>query len=583
MWQGTGEPCSNEAMFGRISTLTLLGLVIGGVVGALAVGFVEAVLWMNDLFHISRGSRETVSDQAWLTAMTIGVPTAGGLIVGLISMMLPEGRFHSPQEAIRTAQSLDATMPVKHGLLSTLAAAVSLGSGASVGQYGPLAHMGASIGSWIGRATRSSQSFGTITVACGAAAAISAAFHAPIAGLVFSREVILRHYSLRAFAPIAVSSTLAYVVAHIIFKRQPLFELEELVVASPYEYLAFIVIGIMGAMVATLFMRTIEFASARARELTWPGPAKTTLAGLALGIVALQVPDVLGIGQEALRLTMAGSIFTALDLAQILVAKLLITALCLGFGFAGGVFSPALLIGTLFGALIGTGAEWVVGGQLSPIAVYAVCGMVAVASPVIGAPLTAILIVFELTHNYDLATAAMVSVAFANLVGYRIYGRSFFDVQLQARGFDLSHGRGKIAAQQRTIRDLLNQAFTTSGADQSLVSVRDALIRDERSEAYIVDSSDNYVGTLTLHRLMELIATGTTLDQPAGSYAEPELLVLEPDASVWMAMSEMEGFVGESIPVLEEGRLVGVLFESTIVSAYLGILEEIRREENAAL
>lgn len=570
-------------MIGRISILTLLGLVIGGVVGVLAVGFVEAVLWTNDLFHISRGSRETISDQTWLTAMTIGVPTVGGLIVGLLGTLLPGGRFHSPQEAIRTAQSLDATMPVKHGLLSTLAAAVSLGSGASVGQYGPLAHMGASIGSWIGRATRRDQSLGTISIACGAAAAISAAFHAPIAGLVFSREVILRHYSLRAFAPIAVSSTLAYVVAHVIFKRQPLFELETLVVASPYEYLAFIAIGIMGAMVATLFMRAIELASATAQNLSWPVPAKTTLAGLALGVVALQVPDVLGIGQEALRLTMTGNVFSAFDLAQILVAKLLLTALCLGFGFAGGVFSPALLIGTLFGALIGTGAEWIVGGQLSPIAVYAVCGMVAVTSPVIGAPLTAVLIVFELTHNYDLATAAMVSVAFANLVGYRIYGRSFFDVQLRARGFDLSQGRGKIAAQQRTIRNLLNQDFTTGSIDQSLADVRDTLIRDERSEAYIVDSSDKYVGTLTLHRLMELVASGAALDQSAGSYARPESLVLEPDASVWAAMSEMEDFVGESIPVLDDGRLAGVLFESTIVGAYLKILEEIRREENAAV
>ncbi len=570
-------------MIGRISTLTLLGLVIGGVVGALAVGFVEAVLWMNDLFQISRGSRETVSDQAWLTAMTIGVPTAGGLIVGVLGMLLPGGQFHSPQEAIRAAQNLGTSMPVKQSLLSTVAAAVSLGSGASVGQYGPLAHMGASIGSWIGRATRSGQSLGTISIACGAAAAISAAFHAPIAGLVFSREVILRHYSLRAFAPIAVSSTLAYVVAHGIFKRQPLFELEGLFVASMYEYLAFIAIGILGALVATLFMRSIEFASSRARSLAWPLPAKTTLAGLALGIVALQVPDVLGIGQEALRMTMAGNVFSAFDLFQILVAKLLLTALCLGFGFAGGVFSPALLIGTLFGALIGTGAGWIVGGQLSPIAVYAVCGMVAVASPVIGAPLTAVLIIFELTHNYDLATAAMVSVAFANLLGYRIYGRSFFDMQLREQGFDLSRGRGKIAAQQRKIKDLLVLEFTTSSADQSLASVRDALIREKRSEAYIVDASGTYIGTLTLHRLMELLAAGTALDHPASRYAEPGSLVLGPDASVWTAMSEMEDFVGESIPVLDAGRLVGVLFESKIVSAYLGILEEIRREENAAL
>jgi len=265
------------------------------------------------------------------------------------------------------------------------------------------------------------------------------------------------------------------------------------------------------------------------------------------------------------------------------VAKLLLTALCLGFGFAGGVFSPALLIGTLFGALVGSGAEWLVGDQHSQITVYAVCGMVAVTSPVIGAPLTAVLIVFELTRNFDLATAALVSVAFANLIGFRIYGRSYFDVKLQSQGFDLSLGRAKVTVQQHTIRGLLDQDYTRRGVDDTLAEIREALVRDKRSEAYIVDTTDTYVGTLTMHRLMELTTTGTALTEAAGSYAEPESLILTLDASIWTAMSELQGFVGESIPVVEDGRLVGVVLESTIVSAYLEILESIRKEENAAV
>ncbi len=343
----------------------------------------------------------------------------------------------------------------------------------------------------------------------------------------------------------------------------------------------FIAIGLGGAIVATVFMRAVEFAGGISQRLAWPVPIKTALAGLALGIVALQVPDILGIGQEALRLAMAGNTFSAAELAQILIAKLLLTALCLGFGFAGGVFSPALLIGTLFGALIGTGADWIIGDAHSPIAIYAVCGMVAVTSPVIGAPLTAVLIVFELTNNYDLATAAMVSVAFANLLGYRIYGRSFFDVQLRSRGFDLTFGRDKVTMEQHTVRNLLYQDYTTAGEDQSLGDVRAALIEDERSEAYILDAAGTYVGTLSLHRLARLIAAEA--DGAAGQHAERESLILHPDTSIWDAMTEMEDFVGESIPVVADGRLVGVLSEASIVSAYLGILQDIRREEHAAI
>ena len=570
-------------MIKRVSILTLLGVGIGVVVAVLAVGFVEAVLWLNEQFYISRSAREAVSGRPWLTAMTIGIPAAGGLVVGLMSTMLPDNPFHNPSDAIRTTQSPDTTMPAKSAVVSALAACLSLGAGASVGQYGPLVHMGTSVGSWLGRATGHERSLGTISIACGAAAAISAAFHAPIAGLVFAREVILRHYSLRAFAPIAVASTMAYIMAHMVFKRMPLFRLEEVLIASPYEYPAFAAIGIAGALLAVVYMRAIEFAGKLAEKLPLPVPIRTALAGLALGIVALQVPDVLGIGQEVLRLSLSGGFYSAAELAQLLVAKLLVTALCLGFGFAGGVFSPALLIGTVFGALVGTGVDWLAGAQFPQIAVYAVCGLVAVTGPVIGAPLTAVLIVFELTQNFDLATAAMVSVAFANLVGFRIYGRSFFDAQLKSRGFDLALGRGKVTAQRHSIRDLLVADYTRVTIGQTLAEIRDALVRDRRSEAYVVAADGAYVGTLTLHRVMELVAAGAGLDQPAGELAEPESLALSPDTSIWAAMTEMQGFIGESIPVLEDGRLVGVLFESTVISAYQGVLEDIRKDENAAV
>lgn len=570
-------------MIKRVSVLTLLGLVVGVVVGLLAVGFVEAVLWSNDLLSVSPDSRAAMPDNGRLTMMMIGVPTAGGLLVGLLSLMMPARSFHGPPEAIRSAQSVDAYMPVKSGVVSAIAAWVSLGSGASVGQYGPLVHLGASVGSWIRRLTNADLSLGTIGIACGAAAAISAAFHAPIAGLIFAREVILRHYSLRAFAPIAVSSTVAYVVAHVVLQRTPLFRIEGHVAASAYEYLVFIAIGIAGALLATVYMRAIGLASAVSRKLRLPLPLKTALAGMALGVVALQVPEVLGIGQEVLRAAMAGSTYSAFALAQILVVKLLVTAVCIGFGFAGGVFAPALLIGTVFGAFVGTGVEWLADGQQSPVAIYAVCGMVAVTSPVIGAPLTAVLIVFELTQNFDLATAAMVSVAFANLIGFRVYGRSYFDEQLRTRGFDLSLGRDKVSAQRYTIRDLVSQDYTRGRSDDALSDIRAALVEDGRSEAYILDTSGAYVGTLTLHRLISLTADAAMEMQTADRFAEPEPVVLSTGTSIWAAMSQIEDFNGESIPVVDDGELVGVLLESAVIAAYLDILRNVRQEENAAL
>lgn len=569
-------------MVRRVAVVTLLGFAVGCVVAVAAVGFVDAVTWMNEVLLISPRSRMLTTDQTWLMLATLAVPTLGGLVVGLLVYMIPERRPHGPADAIQAAQSLSGSMPVRGGLLTVAGACVSLGAGASVGQYGPLAHMGASLGSWLSRLAGSGKYLGTIGIGCGAAAAIATAFNAPIAGLVFAHEVILRHYSLRAFAPITVAATLGYVAANVIFERPPLFRIEDVEIASAYEFIAFIGVGIAGAVLAMIYMRAIFFAGRLSGKLALPAPVKPALAGLVLGLVALELPDVLGIGQAVLRFAIIENAISAPDLALILVAKLLVTAMCLGFGFVGGVFSPSLLIGILFGALAGTGAEWLFGVDHSPIAIYAVCGMVAVTSPVIGAPLTTILIVFELTRNYDLATAAMVSVAFSNLVSYRIFGRSLFDMQLLNRGFDLALGRDKVMVEQRTIREFLSQDYTAVAIDAPLSAVRDALIADGRSEAYVLDAAGVYAGTITMNRLMERVAAGDTLEERAGPHAEPEALVLAPDDSIWDAMSKLEDFVGESVPVVEDSTLVGVVPEATIVNAYLRTLEDIRREENAA-
>ncbi len=568
-------------VFRRITLVTLLGVAVGCSVSLLAVWFVGAVAWLNDLLLVSPRSR-MLADDGLLLLFTLAVPTIGGLLVGLLSLEIPERRPHGPADAIQAAQSLRGSMPVKSGVISALMACLSLGSGASVGQYGPLAHMGASIGSWFSRVAGSSRYLGTIGIGCGAAAAIATVFNAPIAGLVFAHEVILRHYSLRAFAPITVAATLGYVMANVVFDRPPLFRIESVSIGSSYEFIGFIAIGVAGALVAACLVRGVLLSARICRSLSLPTPIKTALAGLAVGIVALQLPEVLGIGKEVLRFSIIDGSFSITELVLIMLAKLILTALCLGFGFAGGVFSPALLIGVLFGALVGTGAEAVFGDARSDIAIYAICGMVAVTGPVIGAPLTTILIVFELTRNYDLATAAMVSVAFANLVSYRIVGRSLFDIQLKLRGFDLSMGRDKVIVEQRKVRDFISKEYTQADAALGLLDVRKMLVKDKRSVAYVVAEDNRYIGSIKMNQLISMEPPQRDEVATAKQYALAESLVLNPAESVWDAMVRLEDFVGESIPVVKDGKLLGVVFEASIVSAYLKALKEIRIEENAA-
>ena len=564
-------------------------MVTGALASLAAIGFVDLVFLLNEWLLISPRSRFMQEDARLLLIATVCVPAAGGLIVGLVHhYLIRERRPHGPPDVIRAVQGLDGRIPPRSGFLSALTSLVSLGAGASVGQYGPLAHLGATLGSLVARLNRHTQQTATVWVGCGVAAAISTAFNAPIAGIVFAHEVILRHYSLRSFAPITVAATIGHVVANVVFERPPLFRVEAMTVGSAPEFLGFILIGVGGAFVAVLYMRAILHSGRIARRLPVADYLKPMLAGAVLGLAAIGMPDILGIGKEALRFAVIEHAFAPGELAFLVIAKILATALCIGFGFAGGVFSPALLTGILFGALAGNGAELLLGDLRSDIAIYAICGMVAVASAVIGAPLTTILIVFELTRNYDLATAAMVSVVFSNLVSYRIFGRSLFDVQLRMRGFDLSAGRDKVILERRLIERYVSRDFTALAPDLPLGEAKSRLLAARRHEGCVIDAGEVYLGSV---KLAEILASeeeekerGHAPATVVSRLAKREEPILSPKTSVWAAMERLGDFVGESIPVLEEGgggRMLGVVSEAAIVKAYRDAMDDIRREEHA--
>ena len=574
-------PESNTAA--RIVRSAILGMVTGTLASLAAIGFVDLVLLLNEWLLISPRSRFMQEDARLLLLATIVVPAAGGLIVGIAHRYIPEHRAHGPSDVIRAVQGPDGRVPLRSGFLSALTSLVSLGAGASVGQYGPLTHLGATFGSLVARLNRHAGRTATIWVGCGVAAAISTAFNAPIAGIIFAHEVILRHYSLRAFAPITVAATMGHVIANVLFERPPLFRVEPIAVGSAPEFLGFIAVGVVGAFVAVLYMRAILISTRIARRLPIADHLKPMLAGALLGVAAIGMPDILGIGKETLRFAVIDHAYSSGELSFLLVAKILATALCIGFGFAGGVFSPALLTGILFGALAGNGAELLLGELRSDVAIYAICGMVAVASAVMGAPLATILIVFELTRNYDLATAAMVSVVFSNLVSYRIFGRSLFDVQLRMQGFDLSAGRDKVILERRLIESYVTRDFVALAPDMPIGEAKARLLDARRHEGYVVDAGGVYLGEVTLAEIVASEEGGLPGETTAARLAKPDGLFFTPNTSVWDAMERMGDYVGESIPVLEDGgsRMVGVVFEAAIVRAYLDTMKNIRSEEHA--
>ncbi|NBB70324.1 MAG: chloride ion channel [Alphaproteobacteria bacterium] len=563
----------------RIGLVSVVGLGVGGVAALAAIAFVDAVLWLNEALLVSAYARAQYdAHPRLLNAATVLVPALGGLVVGLIvRRWVRERRGLGPPDAILIAQTRQPPPTLKSGLASTTAALVSLGTGSSVGQYGPLVYLGTIIGAAVGPLERHVADLRAIAVACGVASAIATAFNAPIAGLVFAHEVILRHYSLRAFAPVAVAAATGHVVANVVFERPALFRVAFEGVRFGHEFLLFALLGVLCAGLAAGFMALILLAGRAAPRTRVPPWLRPAAAGLVLGLVALELPEVLGIGKETLRFATIEGAFTMPELAVLVTAKLTLTALCVGFGFVGGVFSPALLIGILFGALFGMGVAEALPAAQSGVVPYAICGMMAVTSPVIGAPLTTILIVFELTRNYDLTIAAMVAVVFSNLVAYRLFGRSLFDVQLRGRSFDLSLGRDKAILGLRRVSDFRSGDFIALGADERVETLVRRLKTSGRAEALVTDRDGRYRGLVRLQDVLDEPGTTRLAD-----LARADGVTFDERTTLWEAMTQLRDFIGEAAPLIgSDGRLLGVVPEGAVIGGYMEAVHDLRREENA--
>lgn len=561
----------------RMTALALVGVVVGLLTAFATIGFVALVSYLNDLLYVSTSSRARL-EAAPLALITIAVLTIGGLVVGLLLHYgVDRGEPIGPADTIFAAQLHERLPPPASGFISTLAAALSLGCGASVGQYGPLVYLGTLIGQVTNRWQLGLRDIRSIAIACGVAAAISTAFNAPIAALIFTHEVILRHYSMRTFAAVAVASACGYLVASVIFEYPPLFLMVFDGSFRSAEFVLFAVEGIACGLLAVVFMKLLHQAAALSAKIQIPSFCKPMLAGFVVSLVALQIPEILGAGQELFDLPSVAESYTLDALILILVAKLLVTVLCIGFGFAGGVIFPSLLIGVLFGEIFALLVPGLLFDDYSGLSTYAVCGMMAVVSPVIGAPMTALLLVFELTRSYELTIAAMVAIVFANFVSHRWYGRSLYDHQLVERGIDLSMGRERAFLMHRKVAELAVDSVPVLHPDKTVADLRRKLIEQGSASAVMTDEDGIYLGFVSHQQL------ACYDDHDRLSLVTPQRgIEFDQTTSIWDAMEAMRGFVGEAVVVIDSdsGRYLGVIPEAVLINAYLDAAQDLRREEH---
>jgi CIC family chloride channel protein len=564
----------------RMLVVSGVALVIGALASLAAILFVDVVTALNALLMVDLETRAAFAGSPWLlVAATVLAPTLGGLVVGLaLRHLSPARRPLGPPDVIRAVQFREPLPDAKSGIVSSATAALSLGVGASVGEYGPMVYLGALIGGAAQRLGWGVPNLAAIAISCGVAATISTAFNAPIAGIVFAHEVVLRHFATQSFAPVTVASVTGFVLNTIILERPPLLRVDFAGVEHGYEFVLFAALGLLVALVAIAYMRLLLQAGLAIARVVPRPELRPAAAGLVLGLVALALPEVLGIGLDTLRATGVEGAFEPGRLVVLIAAKILLTALCLGAGFSGGVFSPALLVGSLMGALFWTLNAAFLHVPTSAVAVYAVAGMMAFASAVIGAPLTCILIVLELTRSYEVTIAAVVAVAFSNLLSHRVFGRSLFDRQLARDGVDLSLGRTRARLAAMPVRDLVNALTVTAAPDERPHAVVERLAEHGRREAFVVAPGDG--------RLLGVFTTGSGMGAATvGAVAAPPVMSFTDEVSVAEAMQRLRGFPGGEVPVIERatGRYLGAVSEGDVLAALLDVSERLWREENASL
>ena len=540
----------------------ITGTGIGLSVSLVASIFVAGLHFLVDQRHAMDGYLPTIQIAGGSLAPIFWLVGAAFLLWG-VRRIFGIQRWHGPADSIFGAHRLDNEIDVKAGFGSTLAAFISLGGGASVGQYGPLVHFGATIGTYI-RHVFSNKSIGIdVFIGCGVAAAIAAGFHAPIAGIVFAHEAVLRHFSFRALTPIAISSITSVWFSTAIFGSDPLFALN----AATTDLLPMVPIllssGLLFGVVAMFFMLALFKSTEIAAKTGFPPLVLTLIAAIVCGAVAIFVPEILGSGVTEINLIFDGS-YALEFLFLLFVLKLLATSLCIGFGLFGGVFSPAAMIGAAAGGFIGkflASVGVVTVPQLLPVA-----GFAAVTAAVVGAPISVVLVVFELTQSYDFAVAAMLAAVIATFFTSLVFGHSFFDEQLRRRGVDLSRGRGDLELQSQGIGSVVGNDFIALGPDAKTKDAIDSLIKTKKSEGYCIDVDKKFIGKYSLPDLLS-----APKQAKLSEYLMTEPVVLNHDASVLQAMEVASNFVGETIPVIrnESNILVGVVSEADIFGAYL--------------
>ncbi len=505
----------------------------------------------------------------WLGgAFVILAPAVGGLLYGpLVHRFAREARGHGVPEVMYAVARRGGHIPGRVAVVKALASAITIGSGGSVGREGPIVQIGSALGSTLGRLTRMSETQLRTLVACGAAGGIAATFNAPIAGVFFALELILRDFATRSFAAVMLSSITASVVGRAILGDHPFLELPAFSVSQPSEYLLFAGLGLLAGAVGVLFSKVLYLIE-DVCDWAWRGPEwlRPAVGGLLLGLLLFALPQLYGVGYPVLEASVAGK-YTIGFLLLLVVAKMVATSLTIGIGGSGGVFAPSLVIGAAFGAAAGEAIGLVIPGLSGQAGTFALVGMAAVFAGATRAPITAGIILFELTGEYTIILPLLLAVIVATGVSRLLSRDTIYTRKLSRRGVDLS-APALPALRGVSVAAVMSAPPPSIHSDRSVGTALAELGSSHRRAAPVVGPDGRLVGVITAADAAEALAT----DDGAASRAVAELAetvtaVTADDHVADVLDRVVDAVTTDGMPVVNDGVLVGWLAPADLLRA----------------
>lgn len=571
-----GRPWTNVfGPRGEPVVLIVLAIAVGVIGGLGAIVFRWMIRLFTMLFTAPAGTWPGVAAaggpwHAVRLALSLATPAVGLVIVSAISHYLaPEVKGHGVPQILEALALRGGRIRPRVAAFGSVSPAITIGSGGSVGQEGPIALIGASFGSLTGQFLRLPDRYIGVLLACGAAAGVAATFNAPIAGAFFGLEVVLGSYAMGAVVPVLVaavtgSATFTAIMGHELVLPGPAYVLDR-----PSLLLPVLALGLVTGLAGVAYTRGLERVETLSERWRAPFWVKAALGGVAVGAIGLLFPQVLRVGYETMEQAVRGELPLA-TMAALLVAKYVATVVTIGAGGSGGVFAPSLFLGTMLGGVFGAALERWAPGLVIEGNPYAVVGMGAIFAGSAQAPLTAITIILEMTGDWGLTLGVMGACAISYFVHGSLSRDSMYTVRLSRRGIVIVRGSEVRPTERITVSAAMAPLAGTIHRDVPVQEAYRRLIQEDHEPLLVVDDDGRLVGVVSLSDLRTLPGVGSN-QTPVGRVARTSVVTVYPDDTLERAMRRFGVYDFAMLPVVsreDPRRVVGRLRRSDVLRAY---------------